>query len=145
MFLIQTNYMIEIKYKFLSLFDNKCMFTQPNWFNSFRSINHIVSAIFFFLHLLHFDEGNRDIIFKLPSNNFKANSSWYFLRNIPPKATIDIPETTPRRWMILSNKSSCHFLLDIQLLYLILENVTDVYKGTHLDGAIQNKKLSNYN
>ena len=124
---------------------NKYMCTQPNWFNSLKSMSLDASISFVFLHWLHFEVGNKDMIFKLPSNNFKAKSSWYFLRNIPPKAKMDIPETTPKRWMILSNKSSCHFLLDIQLLYLILENVTDVYKGTHLDGAIQNKKLSNYN
>lgn len=136
--------MIKISTHFQVYLTNKCMLTQPNWFVSFKSMNYNVSAIFFFLNRLHFVEGNRDMIFKPPSNNFKAKSSWYFLRNIPPKATIDIPETTPKRWMIVSNKSSCHFLLDIQLLYLILENVTDVYNGTHFDGAIQNKKLSNF-
>ena len=47
--------------------------------------------------------------------------------------------------MTESSKSSCHFLLEMQLLYRILENVTDVYNGTHLDGATQNKKLSNWN
>ena len=47
--------------------------------------------------------------------------------------------------MTESSKSSCHFLLEMQLLYLILENVTDVYNGTHLEGATQNRKLSNWN
>ena len=43
-----------------------------------------------------------------------------------PNPNNAIPEQIPIRRMIESNKSSCHFRLDIQWLYRILENVTEV-------------------
>ena len=104
-----------------------------------------MSLAFFILDDLHFEVERRDTTLHVKFNSFEDTSFWCLFKYIAPNARVATPDNTPKRWMVESNKSSCHFLFDIQLLYRILENVTDVYNGTHFDGAIQNKKLSNYN
>ena len=114
-----------------------------------RMIHFCFLLHFFYLFCIYTDILKEDLTLSIIVNgNLEMSVNdipCRFCAKIDPNARSAIPETIPNRFMVTSNSSSCHFLLVIQWLYRILENVTDVYNGTHFCGAIQNKKLSSCN